>query len=322
VATVLAIAAVIGMTRLAFVVGRGPHPVSIAAAALEPSAEGNAGGLGAPASGGGVVRPGHYAHNPVLEIRGFGSSCCQVASLMKWVAPGAKLQQFSYLGMTSAGRPLPHGSAASDLPLPELGDRIAAQVLRLHQETGRPVDIIAESEGTLGVDAMLATHHGLPLGSVVMMSPIVAPDRVTYQPGTGAGLVPANELRAVVWFVGGLSPFGSSGAQTLISSVDAVGAQYAATAARHHPLRWMVLVPLADAVTLPVCPLPRDVYIVPALHGDLIGTPMVDRMVRSFLAHETVQQPGRYKATAELVAAAAAAWRMPETAAPAPACGK
>jgi hypothetical protein len=134
--------------------------------------------------------------------------------------------------------------------------------------------------------------------------------------------VPANELRAVVWFVGGLSPFGSSGAQTLISSVDAVGAQYAATAARHHPLRWMVLVPLADAVTLPVCPLPRDVYIVPALHGDLIGTPMVDRMVRSFLAHETVQQPGRYKATAELVAAAAAAWRMPETAAPAPACGK
>ena len=136
------------------------------------------------------------------------------------------MQQFSYRGLTAAGQPLPQGSAASNLPLPELGDRIAAQVLRLHQETGRPVDIIAESEGTLGVDAMLATRRDLPLGSVVMMSPIVTPGQVSYPAGSGtaAGLVPADELRAVVWFVGGLSPFGSSGAQRLIDSVDAVGA--------------------------------------------------------------------------------------------------
>ena len=113
------------------------------------------------------------------------------------------------------------------------------------------MDIIAESEGTLGVDAMLATHHGLPLGSVVMMSPIVAPGQVTYPGGTGRALVPADELRAMVWFVGGLSPFGPSGAQRLIDSVDEVGARYAASAARHHPLRWLLLVPLADAVTLP-----------------------------------------------------------------------
>ncbi len=135
------------------------------------------------------------------------------------------------------------------------------------------MDIIAESEGTLGVDAMLATHHGLPLGSVVMMSPIVAPGQVTYPGGDGRALVPADELRAMVWFVGGLSPFGSSGAQRLIDSVDEVGARFAASAARHHPLRWLLLVPLADAVTLPVCPLPQDVRVVPALHGDLLGDP-------------------------------------------------
>ena len=85
------------------------------------------------------------------------------------------------------------------------------------------MDIIAESEGTLGVDAMLATHHGLPLGSVVMMSPIVAPGQVTYPGGGGRALVPADELRAMVWFVGGLSPFGSSGAQRLIDSVQRGG---------------------------------------------------------------------------------------------------
>ena len=82
----------------------------------------------------------------------------------------------------------------------------------------------------------------------------------------------------MVWFVGGLSPFGSSGAQRLIDSVEQGGRAYAPPPprpARHHPLRWLLLVPLADAVTLPVCPLPRNVRVVPALHGDLLGSPGV-----------------------------------------------
>ena len=240
------------------------------------------------------------------------------------MAPGALVQQFSYRGMTSAGQPLPEGNGAGNIPLPELGDRIDAQVLRLHADTRRPVDIIAESEGTLGVDAMLARHRHLPLGTVVMMSPIVTPGQVSYTGGSGtaAGLVPADELRAVVWFIGGLSPFGSSGAQTLINSVDATGARFAAAAARHHPLRWMLLVPLADAVTLPVCPLPPDVYVVPALHGDLLGTPAVKKMVRVFLARGTAAPQDRYNSTAEIVAAAAAAWRMPQVTAASPACAR
>ncbi len=331
-AAVLSIALVIGMTRLAFVVGRGPRQVGVEAAAIQAGAA--AGRPGPAASRASRPPPGHgtgaghrYQRDPVLVILGFGSACCGGARSLQSVAPGAYLQQFSYRGLNAAGQPLPQGSAASNLPLPELGNRIAAQVLRLHRETGRPVDIIAESEGTLGVDAMLATRRGLPLGSVVMMSPIVTPGQVSYPAGSGpgAGLIPADELRAVVWFVGGLSPFGSSGAQRLIDSVNAVGARYAASAAsaaRHHPLRMVLLVPLADAVTLPVCPLPPDVFVIPALHGDLLGTPEVKRMVRRFLADGTVRMPGKYNGTAELVAAAAAAWRMPEITPPQPACGR
>lgn len=325
-AAVLSIALVIGMTRLAFVVGRGPRQVGVEAAAIQ------AGPARASAAAGAL--PGHgtgaghrQQRNPVLVILGFGSACCGGARSLQSVAPGAYLQQFSYRGLSAAGQPLPQGSSASNLPLPELGDRIAAQVQRLHQDTGRPVDIIAESEGTLGLDAMLATRPDLPLGSVVMMSPIVTPGQVSYPAGSGpgAGLIPANELRAVVWFVGGLSPFGSSGAQRLIDSVNTDGARFAASAAsaaRHHPLRMVLLVPLADAVTLPVCPLPRDVFVVPALHGDLLGTPAVKRMVRRFLAGGTARMPGKYNGTAELVAAAAAAWRMPEITPPQPACGR
>lgn len=328
VAMVLALAMVVGLTRLAFVIGNSPQHSSLAAVGPAADATGVLGrstASGTPGShisrAASSVAPARTTHDPVLEIRGFGSACCASPRSLRPVAPGALVQQFSYRGMTASGRPLPQGSAASDLPLPELGRRIAAQVRRLHQETGRPVDIIAESEGTLGVDAMLATHHGLPLGSVVMMSPIVAPGQVTYPGGTGRALVPADELRAMVWFVGGLSPFGPSGAQRLIDSVDELGARYAASAARHHPLRWLLLVPLADAVTLPVCPLPQDVRVVPALHGDLLGSPSVTRMVRGFLAHRRVPEPDGYKATAEIVAAAAAAWRMPVTTAPTHACG-
>ena len=325
-AMVLALAMVVGLTRLAFVIGNQPQHRSLAAVAAgaalgDPAADAAGTASGPASSSASSVAPGPATHDPVLEIRGFGSACCASSRSLRPVAPGALVQQFSYRGLTASGRPLPQGSAASDLPLPELGRRIAAQVLRLHQETGRPVDIIAESEGTLGVDAMLATRPGLPLGSVVMMSPIVAPGQVTYPGGNGHALVPADELRAMVWFVGGLSPFGSYGAQRLIDSVDEVGARFAASAARHHPLRWLLLVPLADAVTLPVCPLPPDVRVVPALHGDLLGSPGVTAMVRGFLAHRQVPEPDGYKATAEIVAAAAAAWRMPVTTAPTHACG-
>lgn len=251
VAMVLAIAMVVGLTRLAFVIGNPPLHTSLAAAAAVDSALGNtaAAAPGAANDSASSVAPGRAARDPVLEIRGFGSACCASPRSLRPVAPGALVQQFSCRGMTASGRPFPQGSSASDLPLTELGRRIAAQVLRLHQETGRPVDIIAESEGTLGADAMLATRPGLPLGSVVMMSPIVAPGRVTHPGGNGRGLMPAGELRALVWFVGGLSPFGSYGAQRLIGSVDEVGARFAASAARHPPLRWLLLVPLADPIT-------------------------------------------------------------------------
>jgi hypothetical protein len=328
-AAVLSIALVIGMTQLAFVVGRGPRQIGVEAASIQAGGVGAAGASSAtsPLPGHGTGAGHRFQHDPVLVILGFGSACCGGARSLQSVAPAAYLQQFSYRGLTAAGQPLPHGAAASNLPLPELGDRIAAQVQRLHRETGRPVDIIAESEGTLGVDAMLATRPHLPLGSVVMMSPIVTPGQVSYPAGSGpgAGLIAADELRAVVWFVGGLSPFGSSGAQRLIDSVNEVGARYAASAAsaaRQHPLRMVLLVPLADAVTLPVCPLPRNVFVIPALHGDLLGTGLVKRMVRGFLANGTVRMPGRYNGTAELVAAAAAAWRMPEITPPQPACGR
>jgi hypothetical protein len=265
-------------------------------------------------------RPRWSRRPPVLVVPGFGSYCCAHGQSLARAMPDTLVQTFSYRGLDRAGNPLPYGPAASNLPLPVLGDRIAAQVWRLHAKTGRRVDIVAESEGTLGVYAMLALHPHVPLAAVALLSPIVAPGQVSYPVGDGSAEVPGSELQGVVWFVGGLSPFGTSGAQTLIGSVNRVGARFAAQAARHHRLRWMALVPLADAVTLPTCSLPSNVLVVPALHGSLLGDQAALGMVRDFLTHHRVARTAGLRTTAEIVAAAASAWRIPLATTPSPPC--
>ena len=307
------LATVIALTRLVFALG-GPIPA------------GHPDGTVAWVTGTtGAARPvGTIAgtrHHPVLEIAGFGSWCCGQNRALAEAVPGTVVQQFSYRGTNRRGQPLPYGPKAGNMALPLLGDRIATQVQRLHRQTGKPVDIVAESEGTLGVDAMLARHPGAPIGSVILLSPIVAPGQSGYREGGGTGLVTGDELHALIWFVGGLSPFGTSGAQTLINSVNRVGAQFAEAAAHHAPVRLLEVVPLADAVTLPACPLPPNVVVIPAFHGQLLGDPAALYVVRQFLANRPVTGVPDLRGTAELVAAAATAWRMPESAAPSPPCG-
>jgi hypothetical protein len=317
-AVVLAIALVVGVARAGFAVASAPHhhapavsPGTISAkpAAAQPAAR--------PAG-----QPAAADRSPVLEIRGFGSTCCSSAASLRGIGGGAFAEQFSYRGLRPDGRPLPHGAAASDLPLSQLGDRIAAQVERMHAETGRPVNLVAESEGTLGVYAMLARHPDVPIGSVVLLSPIVNPGQVSYPPDDrdARGAVPGYALQAVVWFVGGLSPFGTSGAEKLINSVNQVGARYAQAAMREnrlHPKRWLAVVPLADSLTLPACQLPAHTMVVAALHGGLLGEPGVQETVRGFLAGRPVRTGSPLQDAATVVAQAASAWRMPQLSPPA-----
>jgi len=304
-ALALVIAVVIALTRLVFVLGghgigqATGHPVALL---VGPAGDTDAG------------------RHAVLEIAGFGSWCCGQDRALVRAMRGAVVQQFSYRGLNGEGQPLPYGAAAADLPLSILGDRIAAQVWRLHAETGEPIDLVAESEGTLGVYAMLARHPDVPVSSVVLLSPIVAPGQVGFRGASGTSLVTGDELHALIWFVGGLSPFGTTGAETLINSVNSDGARFAAAAARSERVRLLEIIPLADAVTLPACQLPPNVVVIPAFHGELLGDPAALRTLRDFLAHRPVKTMPVLRTTAEIMAAAASAWRMPEHAPPSPPC--
>jgi hypothetical protein len=317
VAAVSVFALAIGTTRLIFDANTVVPPQQGIAAATA--------GIAAAASqaGGQAVTVKLREKQPaILVIGGFGSSCCHTFPNLR-AASGLVVEQFSYLGLDAAGKPIPQGRPASDLPMSELGDMIAAQVRRLQAQTARPVDLVAESEGSLGVYAMFARHPDVPVGSVALLSPIVAPGQVSFpQAGRqGPGVASGYALGVLNQLVGEMSPFGAAGAARLIESVSSVGAQYAAaTAVRGMSKRWLALVPLADALTLPACSMPSNVLFVSAFHGGLLGDPAALRTVGRFLRGHQVEGPESLRQAAEILSAAAAAWRMPERSAPSPPC--
>jgi hypothetical protein len=305
VAAVLVLGLIVGVARLTFTGTVHLTPIASSGVAA-------AGQVAAGAIGGGVAMgsAGVIAHQPVhaaiLVVAGFGSNCCADANTLAAEEAGVLVRQFSYLGLTASGQPVAYQRAA-DLPIQVLGDRMAAQVQALHARTHTPVDIVAESEGTLGLYAMIARHPGLPLGPVVLLSPIIQPGQVGPAGVPGEALIELNNL------IGQMSPYGSSGAKALIDSVGQVGASYFWHIVRDPGFRWLAVVPLADAVTMPQCPYPQNVVVVPAFHGGLLGNAQVRQLVVDYFAGvKKLPSSQRLRTAAQVISAAAAAWRMPD----------
>jgi hypothetical protein len=320
-AAVMVLALVVGLARLAFTgtvrFASGTGDV-VAGAVVGDDSRGDAvsGAGGTSAPGAVRSRSAGQVSGAVLVVDGFGSTCCHSANALRGAEPNLLVRQFSYVGLNAAGQPIPYGRAG-DLPIQVLGDRMAAQVDKLYRQARTPVDIVAESEGTLGLYAMLARHPHVPIGSVVLLSPIVEPGQAG-----GVDTVPGAALTTLNNLVGGMSPYGRAGAQALIESVSEVGASYFAQVSRDTGRPWLAVVPLADAVTLPACPWPRNVIFIDAFHGGLLGDRSVQQMIEAFLASGTI--PDRelaglaggsqrdLRGAAQVIAAAASAWRMPD----------
>jgi len=327
-AAVMVLALVVGLTRLAFTgtvhfaTGTSNAPVTSTGEGAGLTAVGrSAGDSGARASGGATQASGKgkagtaakaKPQGAVLVVEGFGSSCCNAANGLQAAEPNLLVRQFSYLGLNAAGQPIPYGPSAGNLPIQVLGDQMAAQVEDLYQQVGVPVDVVAESEGTLGLYAMLARHPHVPVRSLTLLSPIVEPGQL----GQADGTVPGVALTTLNNLIGGMSPYGSSGADALIDSVSEFGARYFEQVSHQRSVPWLAVIPLADAVTLPECPWPRNVLFVAAFHGGLLGHPAVRQLVEAFLSGGTASadttSQRELRSEAQLISSAATAWRMPE----------
>jgi hypothetical protein len=317
-AAVMVLALVVGLTRLAFTgtVRFASGPGGVAAGVVTGENLTAPGGEAAASSAQAVTGPARVS-GAVLVVGGFGSTCCHGARALRAAEPHLLVRQFSYLGLDATGRPIPY-RLAGNLSIQALGDRMAAQVEELYRLVGTPVDIVAESEGTLGLYAMLARHPHVPVRSLVLLSPIVQPGQL----GQAGGTVPGAALTTLNNLVGGMSPYGRSGAQALIDSVSEVGGRYFAEVSRDRGLPWLAIVPLADAVTLPACPWPQNMVFIDAFHGGLLGDRSVQRVVEAFLTSGSPSEQDLdelaggsqrdLRGTARLIAAAGAAWRMPD----------
>ena len=251
---------------------------------------------------------------PVLLVSGLGTHWDGVAR--RWLPGHLEVRRYSYAGQDATGHPLPYVSSDTHQPLPNLVRTMGAQVESLHRQSGRPIAIVAESEGALVAKTYLAISPSAPVDQLVMLSPLVQPVRVFF-PGPGDqgwGLAGGWELREIGSVFRDVSGANVSPDMPVIRSVLNHGPALRDLLACPLPrTRELAMFPLADAVATPhpsKIGIPSEV--VPAFHGGLLADQKIRGMVSSYLLTGEVSAGPFWPVASKLLRASAAAWQVPE----------
>jgi len=231
------------------------------------------------------------------------------------IGPGLPVERFSYRGLDAAGYPLPYPPQATQRPLDQTVRLLAGQVRALHTRSGRPVSIVADSEGSLAAQAYLAVSPHAPVDKVVLLDPLIDPGRDFFPPSTaeGWGVATGAILRGLGAAVGATTPLHIYADGPFIRSVDDHGPDLQdLLACPHGQATELVLSSLADAVASPYsAKIAAPAGVVLRLHGFLLGDATAARTITAFL--DTGRYPRSDGGTAadRLIRAAAAAWQAP-----------
>ncbi|MBP1631962.1 MAG: hypothetical protein H6Q11_250 [Acidobacteria bacterium] len=251
----------------------------------------------------------------VLLVGGFASACCDEGPILQGDTPGVYVEQFSYAGLTAKGDPRPHAGSATDADLSRMARLVAVQVNALAADTGGPVALVAESEGTLVATAYLEAYPNAPVDRLMLLSPIVDPGRATFpDPGEeGFGVVAGYELRAVTGLIDAMAPFVISADSPLTDSVRREAEELRGEAVCDRPaIEEIVVVPLADAVMSPPGSEPGiEVITVPGFHGGLRGRPDVQAMIRQWVQGADLEGSDLGAAVGQVLSGSASAWQVP-----------
>jgi hypothetical protein len=230
--------------------------------------------------------------------------------------PGHFSAQYSYRGQSRRGRPLAYSSAATTAPLAVLARRLARQVRRLARLSGRRVDLLAVSEGTLVVWRYLTSTARLPVRMAVLTSPLVRPDRDAYPPPgrTGAGMLGEAEARGLLALLDAEAPKAHLSANmAMVRSLMNDPALYRRTGLC--PLGSVAvreLVPLAAAaVSWPGSASGVPTAIIPAVHAGVLRHPGELGVVRSLLSGAPMPSDGAWGPTFRALSDIFDAWEAP-----------
>ncbi len=259
-------------------------------------------------------QPPTVTGQPVLIARGFGSHW--EGENPPSLGPQFSQRLYSYSGLTAEALPAPYRSPDTYASLDHLVALMAQQVDVFHRATGRPVSIVAESEGTIVTEAYLHSVSDPPVDRVVLLSPLVEPGRVYYPPDgeDGWGVAAGTLLRAISGALDRVSPLGlTPGTPLLRSIVDDAPRLRDQLRCAVPGVSQLALFPLADAVTAPH---PAEVHIthevVPAFHGGLLANASADRMVAVALEGKPLPRFRVWSALEAGIQASASAWQVPE----------
>lgn len=251
---------------------------------------------------------------PVLVVKGFNSRWDGVT--YRWVRGQHRIRRFSYRGLDARDRPLTYERSDTHRSVPELAREMRRQVDALHDATGEPIGIVAESEGALVTQVFLAATPRAPVDAVVLLSPLAEPGRVFYPPRgeQGWGVATGVMMRGISAVIGALGPVDVSADEPLFRSIVDLGPTLGALLACPPPrVRSYAVLPVDAGVSAPS---PLDVEldhrVVPAFHGGLLGDATTARTIAAVLAGRAVPEGSPFwAAVGDAVNALASPWQAP-----------
>jgi len=250
---------------------------------------------------------------PVLVASGFDSTWDGTAS--RHLPSRFREERFSYRGLAPDGDPLPYVASDTHASLAVLVRRMRIQVEELHQRTGKPVAIVAESEGSLVAKVYVTSTPDAPVDDLVLLSPLVEPARMYYpvRGQQGWGLPTRYVLGAFVGLLHHISPIDITPDTPFMRSVvDHAPSLRGVLSCPVPGVRQLAMSPLADAVASPHEPRRGIQFrVVPAFHGGLLGNATAERLVAVQLDGGSVPRFAGWSSLERVLRAGGAAWQVP-----------
>jgi hypothetical protein len=250
---------------------------------------------------------------PVLIVSGFNST---MAGPQPAPIPGAYDEvRFSYAGVDAHGQPLPYTAAATHRSIPDLVRLLANQISELRRRAGRPVTLVAESEGSLIARVYAATAPSGAVDRIVLLSPLDQPGRVFYPSSghEGYGVGTGEALGGLSDLLGDISPVNLGADAPLFRSiVDHAGGLRGLLACPTPGVPENLIEPLADAVTDPTPPSTTvPVTVIPAFHGGLLTDAQAVQDVSRLIAGKSIASGSGLDGAEQVIRLAGGAWQVP-----------
>lgn len=252
-------------------------------------------------------------HQQLIYVAGYGSALSGAATAGP-ESDASPVLRYSYRGVDGHGNPLPYRPTDTYQSLGTSARVLARQVAVAHRRTGRPVALVAQSEGTLVVRTYLARFPHRAVTDVVLLSPLIQPGRVYFPPpdaGSGWGIATGWLLREMFAVVRATSGTHTNPDEPFVRSVVRHAPFYRTSMLCPVPgVRTIAFVPFTEAaVTPPDNVMGVPVIELPGLHAGLLGEPNVQRRIVAFLGgHRPGSRPGLGYTVLQR---AAGAWQAP-----------